>query len=126
MIHLHLHGSSTREESGSAPPWLRSAVPGANRGLADVFEVHVDPAGGANTTWTKDLGGRTIYFACQSSGASALAGAPDLNGCYGPADMTITKSDSPDPALQGRTLTYHLTVTNTGTAAGPSTTSGLS
>ncbi len=102
-----------------------SAVPGANRGLADVFEVHVDPAGGANVAWTKDLGGRVIQFACQNSGASAFAGAPDLNGCYGPADMSITKSDSPDPVGPGQRLTYHLAVTNNGVAAGPSTTSGV-
>jgi uncharacterized repeat protein (TIGR01451 family) len=102
-----------------------SAVPGANRGLADVFEVHVDPAGGANVSWTKDLGGRRIFFACQNSGASAFAGAPDLNGCYGPADLSITKTDSPDPVLLGQTLTYHLTVTNNGTSSGPSTTSGV-
>ena len=102
-----------------------SAVPGANRGLADVFEVHVDPAGGANVTWTKDLGGRRIFFACQTSGASAFAGAPDLNGCYGPADLSIAKSGSPDPVLQGQNLTYHLAVTNNGTPSGPSTTSGV-
>jgi len=102
-----------------------SAVPGANRGLADVFEVHVDPAGGANVTWTKDLGGRRIFFACQNTGASALAGVADLNGCYGPTDLSITKTDSPDPVLQGQTLTYHLTVTNNGTSSGPSTTSGV-
>src|SRR5205807_2181623 len=102
-----------------------SAVPGANRGLADVFEVHVDPAGGANVTWTKDLGGRRIFFACQNSGASAFAGAPDLNGCYGPADLSIAKSDSPDPVLQGQNLTYHLAVTNNGAPSGPSTTSGV-
>src|SRR5205823_7322981 len=102
-----------------------SAVPGANRGLADVFEVHVDPAGGANVAWTKDLGARKIYFACQNSGASALAGAPDLNGCYGPADMSITKSDAPDPVGPGQRLTYHLTVTNNGVSSGPSTTSGV-
>src|SRR5437773_1614261 len=102
-----------------------SAVPGANRGLADVFEVHVDPAGGANVAWTKDLGSKVIQFACQSSGASAFAGTPDLNGCYGPADMSITKSDSPDPVGPGQTLTYHLTATNNGVAGGPSTTSGV-
>jgi uncharacterized repeat protein (TIGR01451 family) len=102
-----------------------SAVPGSNRGLADVFEVHVDPAGGANVTWTKDLGSKAIWFACQNAGASAVAGAPDLNGCYGPADLSLTNVDAPDPAFQGRNLTYHLTVTNNGTAAGPSTTSGV-
>ena len=34
----------------------------------------------------------------------------DLNA----ADLTIAKSDSPDPAVAGRTLTYALTVTNKG------------
>jgi uncharacterized repeat protein (TIGR01451 family) len=98
-----------------------SAVPGSNRGLADVFEVHVDPAGGANVTWTKDLGGRTIYFACQNSGASAFAGAPDLNGCYGQADISVTKTDSPDPAHVGQNLTYTITVAN----GGPATATGV-
>jgi uncharacterized repeat protein (TIGR01451 family) len=102
-----------------------SAVPGANRGLADVFEVHLDPAGGANVTWTADLSGKFIQFGCQNAGASAFAGAPDLNGCYGPADMSITKADSPDPVGPGGTITYHLTVTNNGVASGPSTTSGV-
>ncbi|TMK29445.1 MAG: exo-alpha-sialidase, partial [Actinobacteria bacterium] len=91
-----------------------SAVPGANRGLADVFEVHVDPAGGANVAWTKDLGGRRIYFACQDSGASAFAGAPNLNGCYGQVDISVTKTDSPDPVHVGQNLTYTITVTNGG------------
>jgi uncharacterized repeat protein (TIGR01451 family) len=98
-----------------------SAVPGSNRGLADVFEVHVDPAGGANVAWTKDLGGQRIYFACQNSGASAFAGAPDLNGCYPGADLSITKTDSPDPAHVGQNLTYTITVTN----GGPVTATGV-
>jgi uncharacterized repeat protein (TIGR01451 family) len=54
-----------------------------------------------------------------------VAGAPDLNGCYGPADLSLTNSDSPDPGFQDQNLTYHLTVTNNGTASGPSTTSGV-
>jgi len=58
------------------------AVPGSNRNLADVFEVHLDPAGGANVAWTSDNGGNHIGFACQDSGPSAFAGMPDLNGCY--------------------------------------------
>ena len=98
-----------------------SAVPGANRGLADVFEVHVDPAGGANVAWTKDLGGRRIYFACQDSGASAFAGAPNLNGCYGQVDISVTKTDSPDPVHVGQNLTYTITVTN----GGPATATGV-
>jgi uncharacterized repeat protein (TIGR01451 family) len=120
-----IHGNGTSDGGICTFGIFCSAVPGANRGLADVFEVHVDPAGGANVTWTKDLGGNVIQFACQNSGASAFAGAPDLNGCYGPADMSITKSDSPDPVGPGQNLTYHLTVTNNGATSGPATTSGV-
>src|SRR5919198_71434 len=120
-----IHGDGTTGGGVCTFGIFCSAVPGANRGLADVFEVHVDPAGGANVTWTKDTGGRAIGFACQSSGASVFAGAPDLSGCYGPADLSVTNADSPDPVLQGQDLTYHLTVTNNGTPSGPSTTSGV-
>ena len=120
-----IHGDGTTGGGICTFGLFCSAVPGANRGLADVFEIHVDPAGGANVTWTKDLGGRKIFFACQNSGASAFAGAPDLNGCYGPTDMSITKTDSPDPVMQNQNLTYHLTVTNNGTLSMPATTSGV-
>jgi uncharacterized repeat protein (TIGR01451 family) len=101
------------------------AVPGSNRGLADVFEVHLDPAGGGNIVWTSDNGGNHIGFACQNSGASAFTGAPDLNGCYGPTDMSIAMTDSPDPIASGGTLTYHITVTNNGMPTMPATTSGV-
>jgi uncharacterized repeat protein (TIGR01451 family) len=52
-------------------------------------------------------------------------GSAVLNGCYGPTDMSITKSDSPDPVAPGGTLTYHLTVTNNGMPTMPATTSGV-
>jgi uncharacterized repeat protein (TIGR01451 family) len=120
-----IHGNGTTGGGICTFGLFCSAVPGANRGLADVFEVHVDPAGGANVTWTKDLGGQRIFFACQNSGASAFAGAPDLNGCYGPTDMSITKTDSPDPVMQNQNLTYHLTITNNGAGSLPATTSGV-
>lgn len=87
--------------------------------------MHLDPAGGANVTWTSDNGGGHIEFACQNSGPSAFAGAPDLNGCYGPTDMSVTKTDSPDPVAPGGTITYHITATNNGTTAMPATTSGV-
>jgi uncharacterized repeat protein (TIGR01451 family) len=111
-----IHGTGTTGGGICTFGIFCSAVPGANRGLADVFEVHVDPAGGANVTWTKDLGGRRIFFACQNSGASAFAGAPDLNGCYSASDLSITKTDSPDPAHVGQNLTYTIRVTNGGPA----------
>jgi len=60
-----------------------SVVPNANRRLADSIAIALDPAGGANATWTNDAGdSRRIDFACQSSGPSAFAGANALTGCY--------------------------------------------
>ena len=89
----------------------------------------LDPAGGVNAVWTDNVGNpngaKEIHFACQDSGASSLAGAPDLNGCYGPTDMSVTKTDSPDPVARNGAITYHLTVTNNGTLAMPATTSGV-
>jgi uncharacterized repeat protein (TIGR01451 family) len=120
-----VHGNGTTGGGICTYGLFCAVVPGSNRSLADVFEVHMDPAGGANVTWTSDNGGNHIGFACQNSGPSGLAGAPDLNGCYGPADVSITKSDSPDPVALGGTLTYHLTVTNNGTLTMPATTSGV-
>ena len=106
-----------------------TAVPGSNRNLADSLAVTLDPAGGVNAVWTDNVGNpngaKEIHFACQDSGASSLAGAPDLNGCYGPTDMSITKTDSPDPVARNGTVTYHLTVTNNGTLSMPATTSGV-
>ncbi|MDP9331149.1 MAG: DUF11 domain-containing protein [Actinomycetota bacterium] len=116
-----IHGDGTTGGGICTFGLFCSAVPGSNRGLADVFEVHVDAAGGANVTWTKDLGGNEIWIACQDSGASAFAGAPDLNGCFGQADISVTKNDSPDPAHLGQNLTYTITVTN----GGPASASGV-
>jgi hypothetical protein len=78
----HVHGNGTTGGGICTYGTFCLAVPGSNRGLADVFEVHLDPAGGANVAWTSDNGGNHIGFACQDSGPSAFAGAPDLNGCY--------------------------------------------
>jgi uncharacterized repeat protein (TIGR01451 family) len=106
-----------------------TAVPGSNRNLADSLAVTLDPAGGVNAVWTDNVGNpggaKEIHFTCQNSGPSSIAGAPDLNGCYGPTDMSITKSDQPDPVARNGTLTYHLTVTNNGTPSMPATTSGV-
>ena len=61
-----------------------TAVPDANRSLADSIAIALDPAGGANGVWTNDAGAsRRIDFACQSSGPSAFAGLKPLHGCYG-------------------------------------------
>ncbi len=112
-------------------------VTGGDRSLLDANNIAIDPAGGANANWTANANpsSRRIEFACQNSGRSVFDGAnaPEpfaggiaiLNGCYGPTDMSITKTDSPDPVSKGGMLTYHLTVTNNGTPAMPATTSGV-
>jgi uncharacterized repeat protein (TIGR01451 family) len=112
-------------------------VTGGDRSLLDSNNIAIDPAGGANGDWTANANpsSRRVEFACQNSGRSAFDGAnaPEpfaggsavLNGCYGPTDMSITKTDSPDPVAPGGTLTYHMTVTNNGTPAMPATTSGV-
>ncbi|TMK87035.1 MAG: hypothetical protein E6G44_01220 [Actinobacteria bacterium] len=60
-----------------------SVVPNADRSLADSIAVAIDPAGGANAVWTENASGdNEIRFACQNSGPSFYAKAPDLSGCY--------------------------------------------
>jgi hypothetical protein len=62
-----------------------SAVPNADRSLADSISIALDPAGGANVVYTDNASGtNVIEFACQNSGPSAYAGYPSFNGrCYG-------------------------------------------
>ena len=60
-----------------------TAVPNANRDLADSIVIALDPAGGANAAWTNGASGsRRIEFACQSAGPSAFAALKALRGCY--------------------------------------------
>jgi hypothetical protein len=60
-----------------------SAVPNANRDLADSISIALDPAGGANAVWTNDASGtRHVDFSCQSSGPSAFANLKPLHGCF--------------------------------------------
>jgi hypothetical protein len=60
-----------------------SAIPNADRDLADSIAVAIDPAGGANVVWTNDAAtsDSRIEFACQRSGRSAYAWLPPLTGC---------------------------------------------
>jgi hypothetical protein len=60
-----------------------SAIPNANRNLADIEEVHLDPSGAANIVYTDDNDKAAhINFACQISGPSAYKGHPAIKGCY--------------------------------------------
>lgn len=56
--------------------------------------------------------GALVLVALCTGGAAA---AP------GDADLSITKSDSPDPAVAGDNVTYTIQVTNPGTSVGPAT-----
>src|SRR3954449_10919229 len=58
------------------------------------------------------LGMLVAVFVAFSGGAAA---AP------GDADLSITKTDSPDPVVQGNNLTYTIRVQNPATSTGPAT-----
>ena len=51
---------------------------------------------------------------------------PITTAVRGRADLSLTKTDSPDPVAAGSTITYTLTVTNTSTASTGSTAKGIS
>jgi len=76
-----------------------TAVPNANRSLADSIAIAIDPAGGANGVWTNDAGtSRRIDFACQSSGASAIANLKPLHGCFGATPTRAAGAHGSDSA----------------------------
>jgi uncharacterized repeat protein (TIGR01451 family) len=71
----------------------------------DYSAMRVDPADGCTFWYT------TEYLA--ASGQQTRVGAVRFPTCN-PADLSITKSDSPDPVVAGNQLNYTITVTNNG------------
>jgi len=71
----------------------------------DYSAMRVDPADGCTFWYT------TEYNA--ASGQQTRVGAVRFPTCN-PADLSITKSDSPDPVVAGNQLNYTITVTNNG------------
>jgi uncharacterized repeat protein (TIGR01451 family) len=112
-------------------------VTGGDRSLLDSNNITIDPAGGANATWTANANpsNERVEFVCQNAGRSLFDGAnapepfaggsPILNGCYGPTDMAIAMTGSQNPIAPGGTLTYHLTIINNGAPTMSATTSGV-
>jgi len=105
-----------------------SAVPGANRGLADVFEVQRRSRRRRECSLgTKDLGAKE-----RSTSRAELGGE---RPCWGARPQRLLwprrtcRSRSPTaPPIRvgpGQRLTLYLTVTNNGVSSGPSTTSGV-
>ena len=63
------------------------------------------------------VGLRGQAFTSQVNGKRDLSrgGTQDSVGCGAPAaDLSVTKTDSPDPVRSGGNLTYTITVTNNG------------
>ena len=54
----------------------------------------------------------TVAMGIAALGLTGLAGG--AMAAVGPTDLSITKTDSPDPATVGNNVTYTITVTNTG------------
>jgi hypothetical protein len=102
-----------------------SAVPDANRRLADSIAIALDPAGGANAVWTDDAEWtadapkRAIRFACQNAGPSAFAGKPELSACYAPVIAAPTAPKPPSVLGQRKTRPGELA--QTGVADSPVT-----
>ena len=87
-----------------------NVIVGATGGLA------VDPADG---TLYATFASGGFYKLDKSTGAATLIAINGVNfglefAPLSSADLSITKSDSPDPVTAGATLTYTLTVTNNG------------
>ena len=84
---------------------LKSAVPASTSdAVNDTFQVTVNACTPNNTTITGNDAISVGSAASVSTGSVAVTtGIPD-------ADLSITKSDSPDPVVVGSNLTYTLTV----------------
>jgi uncharacterized repeat protein (TIGR01451 family) len=67
-------------------------------------------------------GGYDWGFAPEAGGTFTDSGS---GTCHSAADLSISQTDSPDPVLTGQTLTYELTIQNSGPAGTPATVEDL-
>jgi uncharacterized repeat protein (TIGR01451 family) len=65
----------------------------------------------ANSRWGAP---RLLGIAALLLGILVVAYVGGATAAPGPTDLSITKTDSPDPVVQGNNLTYTITVTNSG------------
>jgi len=84
-----------------------------------VGDFNAQGAGAAETRTVSNVGNNN-YFAVLYQDEAGNWG--HLASAFTAADLSITKSDSPDPVLRGNTLTYTLTTRN----AGPQAATGVS
>lgn len=98
-----------------------TAVPNANRNLADSIAIALDPAGGANVAWTNDAKSTDasgnpvseIDVACQNAGRSATGVL--LHGCYGqsaprPVPPPVSSPPAGGGGVKGAASTRHRSV----------------
>ena len=85
----------------------------ANGGNASV-SIKVVPTSGSSITNQATVSATTADPVLVNNSASATTTVDPV------ADLSLTKSDSPDPVLSGHQLTYTLTVNNAGPASAPS------
>jgi uncharacterized repeat protein (TIGR01451 family) len=118
-----------------------SPIYGSNAGLSDAFVTKIY-AGGSSLSYSTYIGGndddRGVGIAVDASGNAYITGwtystnFPTVSPIYGSnsgsndvfvakisgvtptSDLSITKTDSPDPVTAGNNLTYTVTVTNNG------------
>jgi uncharacterized repeat protein (TIGR01451 family) len=109
-------GSCSDEVAGTAAVVVTCQL-GALAGSAQAtVEIRVTPHSPGDLTNDASVLGDQVDPASSNNSAS------EHTTVSAPADLSLSKSDSPDPVLAGQTLTYALTVTN----HGPSQATGVS
>ena len=110
-FHVHFYASPACDASGAGegatPVGQLTSGPGPGGGQASfeaTFPTSLVPAGSVLTATVTDSGNNTSEFSlCEQVDPTA-----------GTANLSITKTDSPDPVTVGSQLTYAISVTNAG------------
>ena len=98
------------QASGTVTCSLGTVVTGANASV----DIKVVPTSGTSITNQATVSATTVDPVLVNNAASATTTVDPV------ADLSLTKSDSPDPVLSGHQLTYTLGVHNSGPASAPS------
>jgi uncharacterized repeat protein (TIGR01451 family) len=88
--------------------WAGATVPTGTRTLTFVVKVNANVLDGATLSNTVSTASST------TDPGPGLNSATETTGVIARADLSITKSDSPDPVIAGTNLTYTIVATNNG------------
>ena len=110
-FHVHFYASPACDASGAGegatPVGQLTSGPGPGGGQASfeaTFPTSLVPAGSVLTATVTDSGNNTSEFSL----------CDQVDPTAGTANLSITKTDSPDPVTVGSQLTYAISVTNAG------------